>query len=70
MGKNNGFFDSLMKDINMWGAVQASKDSKGKIDPYKAAGMAWGSGKIKSFEDIMRLGAVLGSQDAFDEDSE
>ena len=60
-----GFFDDLAKNAALWGAVQASKDKNGKTDPYKAAGIAAGMGNF-SFSDRLRLGAMLGSQGAFD----
>lgn len=60
-----GFFDDLAKNAALWGAVQASKDENGKPDPYKAAGIAAGMGNF-SFSDRLRLGAMLGSQGAFD----
>lgn len=60
-----GFFDDLAKNAALWGAVEASKDENGKPDPYKAAGIAAGMGNF-SFSDRLRLGAMLGSQGAFD----
>lgn len=60
-----GFFDDLAKNAALWGAVQASKDKNRKPDPYKAAGIAAGMGNF-SFSDRLRLGAMLGSQGAFD----
>ena len=60
-----GFFDDLAKKVALWGAVEASKDEKGKPDPYKAAGIAAGMGNF-SFNDRLRLGTMLGSQGAFD----
>ena len=64
-----GFCEELAKNIALAGAVEASKDKNGKPDPYKAAGMAMGMGNF-SFEDQMRLGAMLGAQGAFDDDKE
>lgn len=61
-----GFFEELAKNIALAGAVEASKDKNDKPDPYKAAGMAMGMGNF-SFEDQIRLGAMLGAQGAFDE---
>ena len=61
-----GFFEELAKNIALAGAVEASKDENGKLDPYKAAGMAMGMGNF-SFEDQMRLGAMLGAPGAFDD---
>lgn len=60
-----GFLDGLAKSAALWGAVQASKDENGKPDPYKAAGIAAGMGNF-SLSDRARLGAMLGSQGAFD----
>ena len=64
-----GFFEELAKNIALSAAVEVSKDKNGKPDPYKAAGMAMGMGNF-SFEDQMRLGAMLGAQGAFDDDKE
>lgn len=63
-----GFFDDLAKNAALWAAVEASKDKNGKPDPYKAAGMAAGMGNF-SLSDRARLGAMLGSQGAFDKDT-
>ncbi len=62
-----GFFEDLAKNVALWGAVQASKDANGKPDPYKAAGIAAGMGNF-SAGDRARLGAMLGSEGAFDDD--
>lgn len=64
-----GFFDDLAKNAALWGAVQASKDENGKPDPYKATGIAFGMGN-RSFSDIARLGAILGSEGAFDKNTD
>ncbi len=64
-----GLLDDLMKDLELWGAVQASRNKKGKPDPYKAAGIAAGMGNF-SLDDQARLGAMLGSQGAFDDDDD
>lgn len=64
--KDSGdFFGDMIK---LWGAVQASKGSDGKPDPYKAAGIAAGLGHT-SLDDIGMLGAMLGSEGAFDDDN-
>ena len=60
-----GFLDELAKNAALWAAVEASKDKNGKPDPYKAAGMAVGMGNF-TLSDRARLGAMLGSQGAFD----
>lgn len=62
-----GFLEDLAKNLALWGAVQASKDANGKPDPYKAAGIAAGMGNF-SASDGARLGAMLGSEGAFDDD--
>ena len=62
-----GFFEDLIKDVELWGAVQASKDKNGKPDPYKAAGIAAGMGNF-SWSDQAMLAGMLGSQGAFDDD--
>ncbi len=41
---------------------------RSKIDPYAAAGIAMGMGKLNSTEDIIKLGGFLGAMGAFDED--
>lgn len=38
-----------------------------KVDPYAAAGVAFGLGKLESTEDILELGGMLGAMGAFDE---
>lgn len=65
--KKGGFFDDLAKIIELQGIVQASKDSNGKPDKWKAGGIAVGLG-YDSWDDIMTLGAMLGSQGTFDDD--
>jgi hypothetical protein len=41
---------------------------RSKIDPYAAAGIAMGMGKLNSTEDIIKLGGFLGAMGAFDDD--
>ena len=43
---------------------------KKKIDPYAAAGIAFGLGKLNSTEDILALGGMLGAMGAFDDEPE
>lgn len=62
-----GFFEGILKDIMLAGAVEASRDKSGKPDPYKAAGIAMGLGHT-SLEDQMRLATMLGVEGAFDRD--
>ncbi len=66
MGRNkHSTFNKIQRNASLWTAVQASRGEDGKPDPYKAAGMAAGMGHT-SLEDIVRIGAILGSQGAFD----
>jgi len=39
-----------------------------RIDPYEAAGIAFGLGKLETTEDILELGGMLGAMGAFDDD--
>ena len=56
------FFDGML----LWAAVQNSKDSNGKPDPYKAAGIVYGlNGKLNN-SDMAELGTYLGAEGAFD----
>ena len=64
-----GFLEGLIKTAGMYAAVQASKNSKGKPDPYKAAGMAAGMG-FTSLSDTAKIGAMLGAEGAFDDDDD
>lgn len=43
--------------------------SKTKIDPYAAAGAAYGMGLIDDTEDLIKLGGMLGAMGAFDDDN-
>lgn len=61
--------DDLLKTAGMYAAVQASKNSKGKPDPYKAAGISAGMGNT-SLKNAAMLGAILGSEGAFDDDDD
>lgn len=65
--KREGFFEGLLKDMTSKAIIEASRDRKGRIDPYKAAGIAYGSGFIDSFEDQLRFGGMLGAHGAFDD---
>lgn len=58
----------MARAIELQGIVEASKDASGKPDKWKAAGMAFGMG-YSSWDDTMELGALLGAQGAFDNDS-
>lgn len=43
---------------------------KGKINPYAVSAMGIASGRMKSTEDILRTGAVLGAMGSFDVESD
>jgi len=61
------FLDELIKDFELIAAVEASRDSNGTPDPYLATGLAHGVRGDLSFNDTLRLGAILGAQGAFDD---
>ena len=63
-----GFLDDLEKGARFQAAINASKDSTGKPDPYAAAGIVMGMGKGYSLKDAAMLGTMLGSQGAFDDE--
>lgn len=63
---SKGFIESLLDSFSLWAAVQDSKDSNGKPDPYKAAGIALGMRGDLSTADILELGGYLGAEGAFD----
>ena len=63
-----GFFDDLGQTLAMQAMIEASKNKKGKPDPWAAAGMAAGFGMDPS--QMAELGAMLGAQGAFDEENE
>lgn len=62
-----GLLDDLERDARFRAAINASKDSTGKPDPYKAAGIAMGMGHSYSLQDAAILGGMLGAQGAFDD---
>ena len=61
---NGGFFDDLIKDLETMSIIEASRGRDGKIDPYAAAGMAFGLGRTSN-ADIERLGTMIGAQGGF-----
>ncbi len=65
MGK--GLLERLLEGAVMNVAIQASKDSTGKPDPYKAAGMLFGAKGTLSDSDMAELGTILGAEGAFDD---
>ena len=62
-----GLLDDLEKAAMFQAAINASKDSSGKPDPYAAAGIVMGMGHGYSLQDAATLGGMLGSQGAFDD---
>jgi len=71
MPKNNmpssgGFLDGLIRDLATMGAIHASRDPDGKLDPYKAAGAVYGLRGALGWSDIAELGTLLGGMGAFD----
>lgn len=52
---SKGFTEGLLDDFSLWAAVQDSKDSSGKPDPYKAAGIAYGARGNLSTADLLEL---------------
>lgn len=43
---------------------------KGKINPYSVYAMGIASGRMKTTEDIIRTGSMLGAMGSFDDDSD
>lgn len=64
---SKGLLERLLEGAVMNAAIQASKDSAGKPDPYKAAGMLFGAKGTLSDSDIAELGTILGAEGAFDD---
>lgn len=60
-----GFFEDLLHDIAIMSIVNVCRDSNGKPDSCRAAGMAFGLG-YSSPEDMIRLDAELNRQGAFE----
>ena len=71
--KEKGFFDELAEDfastMEMKAAIEASRDENGKVDKWKATGIAMGLGHT-SDDDIAMMGAMLGAEGAFDDDGD
>ena len=63
-----GFWDDVVKHFTLRNIVENSKDSSGRPDPLKAAGIAYSLGYDKS-EDLLHLGAIMNTQDDFDDSS-
>ena len=73
MSNEKGFFDELVEDfastMEMKAAIEASRDKNGKIDIAKATGISMGLGHT-SDNDIAMMGALLGTEGAFDDDDD
>lgn len=63
-----GLLEDLEKAAMFQAAIEASRKADGKPDPYAAAGIVMGLGQGYSLQDASILGAMLGSQGAFDDD--
>lgn len=63
-----GLLDDLEKAVRFQAAINASKDSTGKPNPYAAAGIVMGMGCGYSLGDAAMLGGMLGAQGAFDDE--
>lgn len=62
-----GFLESIIEAICLGSIIEASKDKNGKPDPYKAAGIVYGSGMLDN-SNTGSFGAMLGAMGAFDDD--
>jgi len=65
-----GFLDDMVKAVSMLVAVEASKGSTGKPDPFIATVIATGARGNLSFNGALLLGTFLGTQGAFDDSSD
>ena len=66
--EKKGFLSSIFDALITHSIVEAARDPEtNKVDPYVAAGIALGSGKLDSFDDQMRLAAHLSAAGAFDD---
>jgi len=63
------FVEGICMDIEMQGAIEASRDENGKIDITKATAISMGLGHT-SDDDIAEMAGLLGVNGAFDEDSD
>lgn len=62
-----GLLDDLERDAHFHAAINASKDSTSKPDPYKAAGIVMGMGYGYSLHDAATLGTMLNREGAFND---
>lgn len=71
--EEKGFFDGLVEDfaasLEMKAAIEDSRDENGKVDKWKATGLAMGLGHT-SDDDIAMMGALLGAEGAFDDEED
>ena len=74
MGKSKGFleslFDDLSKDIVKHAVTEMARDKKGKVDPFAAAGIAYGLKGHLSDTDLEKLGRTIGAKGGFDSEDE
>lgn len=64
--QREGFFTGLVKSAAMNNIIRNSRDKNGRIDPYKAGGIAAGMG-FGNARDMAHFGALLGENGAFDD---
>ena len=71
--EEKSLFDATLDDITaaleIDLALKASRDRNGKADKWKATGIAMGMGHTSDF-DIAMMGAMLGAEGAFDDDTD
>lgn len=60
-----GIVESLLDSLSLWAAVQDSKNSCGKPDQYKAAGIAFDMKGDLSTAEMLDLGDYLAAEGAF-----
>ena len=63
-----GLLDDSEKAARFQAAINASKDSTGKPNPYVAAGIVMDMGRGYSLGDAAMLGGMPGAQGAFDDE--
>lgn len=70
---DDSYLDWLVEDIantiEIEGAIEASRDENGKVDKWKATGIAMGLGHT-SDDELATLAGLLGSEGAFDDNND
>jgi hypothetical protein len=74
MGKSKGFleslFDDLAEELVYHAVTEMARDEKGKVDPFAAAGIAYGLKGDLSDLDLEKLGRTIGAKGGFDSEDE